>query len=103
MTAGEPVRDFTPVELVAERLLSACQWDVEPGKPVVENVGTGRPQTIREFAEHWWTHWNASGRLQFGVLPYRRGEVMRYVPLVEPRSAPDSAYSPSRIAAGRHG
>jgi nucleoside-diphosphate-sugar epimerase len=86
MTAGEQVRDFTPVEQVAARLLSACRWDIDQGNPLVENVGTGHPQSIREFAEHWWTRWNAPGRLLFGALPYRRGEVMRYVPLVDSRS-----------------
>jgi hypothetical protein len=52
--------------------------------PVVANIGTGQPQTIRQFAEHWWKEWGATGKLLPGALPYRDNEVMRYVPEVSP-------------------
>ncbi|MEI8283803.1 MAG: hypothetical protein WCG52_02325, partial [bacterium] len=51
---------------------------------VVANIGTGHPQTIRSFAEHWWKKWDAKGKLLPGALPYRDNEVMRYVPEVSP-------------------
>jgi nucleoside-diphosphate-sugar epimerase len=83
MSPGEQIRDFMPIEQVASKLLEAVTDEaVTPGRAKVENVGTGRPQTIREFAEQWWRHWEATGRLLFGALPYRAEEVMRYVPLV---------------------
>jgi nucleoside-diphosphate-sugar epimerase len=83
MTAVEQVRDFVPVEAVAaEFVATAAQAPLAPGVPWVRNVGTGRPQTLRAFAEHWWTQWNASGKLLPGALPYRQYEVMRYVPEV---------------------
>jgi nucleoside-diphosphate-sugar epimerase len=82
MTPAEQVRDFVPVEEVARQLLAACSRQLPPGEPLVANLGTGRPQTLRAFAEHWWTKWNAKGRLVFGAKPYRDGEVMRYVPQV---------------------
>jgi nucleoside-diphosphate-sugar epimerase len=83
MTAGEQVRDFIPVERVAYELLAACHDEtVQPGSPTIVNLGTGEPQTIRQFAEYWWNKWNAAGKLRIGELPYREGEVMRYVPLV---------------------
>ena len=43
-------------------------------------MSSGNPISLRTFAESWWTHWGASGTLKLGELPYRRGEVMRYVP-----------------------
>jgi nucleoside-diphosphate-sugar epimerase len=81
LTAGEQVRDFIAVEKVAAELLVAAGDDaVLPGLARVRNVGTGRPQTVRQFAEHWWREFDAQGELLFGQLPYRNDEVMRYVP-----------------------
>jgi UDP-glucose 4-epimerase len=81
MTPGEQVRDFMPVEQVAAAFLSALtRTDLKPGQPKLENLGTGQPQTLRAFAEHWWRTWDAKGKLLVGAHPYRSGEVMRYVP-----------------------
>lgn len=81
MTAAEQVRDFIPVEWVAEQFLNeTMRNDWEPGIPLVKNLGSGKPQRLRDFAEYWWQKWNAKGKLNFGVLPYRSGEIMRYVP-----------------------
>lgn len=83
LTPGEQVRDFIAVQQVADAILNAaCDETVEPGVPRVLNVGTGCPQTVREFAERWWRTFNARGQLLVGALPYRAAEVMRYVPLV---------------------
>ncbi|MFQ3671041.1 MAG: NAD-dependent epimerase/dehydratase family protein [Verrucomicrobiia bacterium] len=87
MTLGEQVRDFIPVERVAEFFLEAVsREDLKSGHPLVENVGTGRGRTLRAFAEEWWSHWGARGRLKVGEVPYRPNEVMRLVPLVGERS-----------------
>jgi UDP-glucose 4-epimerase len=84
MTAGEQVRDFLPVEVVAEKFIAAiARNDLRAGEPKIENVGTGKPQTLRAFAEFWWKQWNAKGRLKIGALPYRENEVMRYVPEIK--------------------
>ena len=81
MTSGEQVRDFVPAEKVAEVLVAALlRTDLCPGVPKIENLGTGKTQTLRAFAESWWQHWNAKGQLKIGVIPYRPHEVMRYVP-----------------------
>lgn len=83
MTPAEQIRDFIPVEDVAVELLVACtRTDLRPGCPKIENLGTGKPQTLRAFAEAWWSRWEAKGALKFGAKPYRAGEVMRYVPSV---------------------
>lgn len=81
MTAGEQVRDFIPVETVADAFVAAlARTDLQAGEPKIENVGTGKPQTLRAFAEDWWKQWNAKGKLKIGAVPYRANEVMRYVP-----------------------
>jgi nucleoside-diphosphate-sugar epimerase len=83
LTPGEQVRDFVAVENVAAKLLAvAGDETVEPGVPRVRNIGTGRPQSVRQFAEYWWRELGARGKLRFGELPYRDDEVMRYVPQV---------------------
>jgi UDP-glucose 4-epimerase len=84
LTAGEQIRDFVAVEYVAAELLAEVgDESVDPGVPRVRNVGSGRPETVRAFAEHWWREFGARGQLQIGALPYRDGEVMRFVPLLE--------------------
>jgi nucleoside-diphosphate-sugar epimerase len=81
MTKGEQVRDMISVESCANAILDvAVNRGLEPGKPEIHNVGTGRATTVRAFAESWWSRWNASGHLVVGALAYRQGEVMRYVP-----------------------
>lgn len=83
LTPGEQIRDFIAVEDAAQALLQAALDDsVDPRVPRVRNVGSGRPQSVREFAEHWWRTFDARGKLLVGALPYRADEVMRYVPLV---------------------
>lgn len=81
MTAGEQVRDFVPVAEVARAFLEVCvSRHLVKGRPEIHNVGSGKPTTLRAFAEQWWREWKATGRLLPGALPYRDGEVMRYVP-----------------------
>jgi UDP-glucose 4-epimerase len=81
MTAGEQIRDFLHVEDVAITFLVKA---VEPGVPEegarIFNLSSGKPYTLRAFAEYWWKEWNAQGSLMFGKIPYRQSEVMHYVP-----------------------
>jgi nucleoside-diphosphate-sugar epimerase len=87
MTPGEQVRDFTDVAVVAVEVLNECAWLSSRSQPTVSwsNLGLGRPQTILDFAQNVWREQGAKGRLQPGALPYRGGEVMRYVPEVGTR------------------
>ena len=80
MTEGEQLRDFINVKDVASKLLEACSSPQTPGKPSFQNLGSGKAQSIKEFSEFWWTKWNALGSLKIGELPYRKREVMRYLP-----------------------
>lgn len=83
MTKGEQIRDFIPVEDVAKFFVDSCMNDdLTVGQPEFNNIGSGKPQSILEFSEYWWQKWQAKGKLLKGKLPYRKGEVMRYVPRI---------------------
>jgi nucleoside-diphosphate-sugar epimerase len=85
MPPGEQVRDFIRVEDVADYFCHAVErQDLSDGQPLVENVGSGRAVTVREFCDFWWANWQAAGRIHYGRLPYRNGEIMRYVPEIPP-------------------
>jgi nucleoside-diphosphate-sugar epimerase len=82
MTAGEQIRDFTPVSSVAAEFLKSC---VNPHEGIlIQNIGTGMAQSLKDFAEQWWNDCSANGKLTTGALSYRKGEVMRYVPDCRP-------------------
>lgn len=86
MTTGEQVRDFVPVEVVAARLCEALtRDDLTPGRLLIENVGSGKPQSVREFATYWWGHWRATGKLLFGAVPHRPSECLRIAPKLQDR------------------
>jgi nucleoside-diphosphate-sugar epimerase len=80
MSGGEQMRDFISVDTVAEVFVRSLSEPLAPGVPKIANVGTGVPQSLAQFARHWWQQWGATGSLKLGVLPYRANEVMRYVP-----------------------
>ena len=81
LTKGEQVRDFISVSKVAEIFLDELDFgNMSESNLLIKNIGSGKPQSIKNFAEFWWRHWEAEGVLEFGKVPYRTGEVMRYVP-----------------------
>lgn len=86
MTAAQQVRDFMAVEDVAHELLNTCSQLNNASMPLrsIRNLGSGSSITVREFAEFWWNHWGGKGLLRFGTIPYRAGEVMRFVPDLTP-------------------
>ena len=84
LTLGEQVRDFSSVGTVVEKVLDALNFDsVQNGEPKILNIGSGKPQTVRQFVEYWWKEWGAKGTLHFGTIPYRRNEIMRYAPKIQ--------------------
>jgi nucleoside-diphosphate-sugar epimerase len=91
MTKGEQIRDFIEVTKVAEQLLGALSTTPNPGHVGIHHIGSGRPQTVRAFAEYWWKRWGATGSLKFGMVPYRTSEVMRYVPQTDMNPTPNMA------------
>ena len=85
MTMGEQIRDFISVEDVADEFVNNLLFDkVISGTPMIKNIGTGKPLTVREFSEYWWNRLEAKGELQIGMIPYRKNEVMRFVPEILP-------------------
>lgn len=83
MTSGKQIRDFIHVDEVIEELWSYCsQNKTLPGKPIIKNLGTGKPRSVLEFSELWWKEWNAKGCLLVSSKPDRENEIMRYVPEV---------------------
>ena len=81
LTPGEQIRDFVPVEDVARGLIEATFSLIDSDNAVrIENIGSGSPQTIAQFAKYWWEYWGAIGNLKIGELPYRGHEVMRFAP-----------------------
>ena len=81
MTTGEQVRDFVRVEEVADAFCAAVVApEVHPGHPVIRNLGSGSPMTLRAFAEAEWARMGARGRLLIGAVAQRPNETMRYVP-----------------------
>lgn len=80
MTEGQQIRDLMPVEAVARAFLDrVCNPLQRESCVQVFNLSCGDPISIRTFAERWWAYWGARGRLLPGTIPYRSGEVMRYV------------------------
>ena len=83
LTPGEQIRDFTSVNEIVKQLLIELDFsNVKSGIPIYKNIGSGKPQSTRQFVEHWWKKWGAAGELHFGAKPYRENEVMRFVPKV---------------------
>lgn len=83
MTKGEQIRDFINVLDVVKQIEIYCRKnDVKSGEMLIENVASGKPVTLKEFAEYWWIKWEARGTINYGAIPYRKNEQMRYVPKV---------------------
>ena len=81
MTPGGQIRDYLPVEEVANCFLNAATKDkADSGVPVLKNVGSGVPTTMKSFAQECWKNFGAKGLLKIGSLPYRENEVMRFIP-----------------------
>lgn len=81
MTAGDQIRDFIYVKDAAKAFINEVESDdIMAGIPVIKNIASGKEQTLKEFAKEWWRKWNAKGKIMFGQIPYRKNEVMRYIP-----------------------
>lgn len=80
MSTGDQVRDFINASEVAEQFIHALNFsDIEPGHPILRNVGLGKPQTLLEFAKGCWDEWGATGKLIVGPVGMRQGELKRLV------------------------
>lgn len=83
MTEGSQVRDFTPVDVVTDSILSAItRNDINQSLPRIENIGSGHPKSLLEFASEEWKRLNAIGKILPGMVAKRDNEVSRYVPML---------------------
>lgn len=79
MTYGEQIRDFSKVDDIAEKILKETINMNEDGI-IVKNIGSGKPLKLKDFVYKAWSSLNAKGKIQLGAIPYRKNEIMRYVP-----------------------
>lgn len=85
MTRGEQLRDFILVNDLAYRIVDEAEQLYERKAFIkIANLGSGKPKTIRSFAEEIWDDLHGSGKLRFGEIPYRANEIMKYVPDLTP-------------------
>ena len=82
LTQGEQIRDFVHVDDISKILFDECETMIGLKETflITKNIGSGAATSLREFVEKHWTNSKAEGKLMFGALPYRKNEVMRYVP-----------------------
>jgi nucleoside-diphosphate-sugar epimerase len=83
LTSGEQVRDFINVKDLVKLIFEELNFDdCQKGYPLFKNIGFGKAESLKEFANYWWGKWNAKGKLRFGEIQYRKNEIMRFVPSV---------------------
>lgn len=82
MTLGEQIRDYMHVERAAEAFLEIATQAPESQGFRAMNIGSGEAISLKDFASYWWKLWQAKGQLSLGEIPYRSGEVMRFVPQI---------------------
>ena len=82
ISKGEQIRDISEVKTVIKKLFFECQeihkrdnFDVR-----INNIGSGKNLSLKKFAKKLWHDFDAKGHLKIGTLPYRKNEIMRYVP-----------------------
>ena len=78
LTAGEQERDFIYVEDVADAYRHILQVPEKIKRSCLTiDVATGRPSSVKDFVTIAKSAFGARTKLNFGVLPYRPGEMMK--------------------------
>ncbi|MCX7817499.1 MAG: NAD(P)-dependent oxidoreductase [Syntrophales bacterium] len=75
MSEGEQLRDYLPVEEVAELLVKLALKQKDFG---IVNLCSGKPISVRKLVENWCKKYNWNIELAFGVLPYPDYEPMAF-------------------------
>ena len=75
MSSGRQIRDFVPVDHVAQLLLSLI---TNPKAQGIYNCGSGLPISLRELAEKRIIESHASTHLTLGVYPDREDEPLTF-------------------------
>jgi nucleoside-diphosphate-sugar epimerase len=75
MSAGEQLRDFLPVETVAECIVALANRTSGSG---LVNVCSGRPVSVRSLVEGWLRARGWKMALELGHFPYPDYETMAF-------------------------
>lgn len=75
MSAGEQVRDFLPVEQVAEYIVAIALQQKRTG---IINCCSGQPVTVKAFVENYLKEKNKHISLNLGYYPYTDYEAMKF-------------------------
>lgn len=78
MTNGEQIRDYLNITDAVNQLATISQQPNRNGLHV-SHIASGQPIRLKDFADYWWDHWSAVGKINYGQLPYRDYESMRIV------------------------
>ncbi len=78
LTQGDQVRDFVDVKTVCEKFLFVIM-DRNKKKFNTFNIGEGIGISVREFTLFWWEKFQARGKINFGAIMSRSGEIKRMV------------------------
>ena len=63
------IRDFLKVDKAAKKIIDkAFNEPTQPGSPIVENIASGIPITLREFAKKEWEELGSKGNLIFSEV-----------------------------------
>lgn len=86
MSHGTQIRDFISVDQVVDIFMQELDFSsFIDGNFYIRNVGTGKPQSLIDFANFWWRQFEAKGQLLSGQINARPGEIHRLVANVEDR------------------
>lgn len=81
MTLGNQLRNFMRVEEAVKKLLEiALNIDSYGNSGIVKNIGTDKNMSLFSFAKSEWERLGAKGEIINGVIPYRKNEIMSYIP-----------------------
>lgn len=75
MSGGEQLRDYLPIETVAERLVFLAMARADAG---IVNISSGKPVLIRDLVEGWISSEGWKIKLDLGRYPYRDYEPMEF-------------------------
>jgi nucleoside-diphosphate-sugar epimerase len=78
MTPAEQIRDYIDVKDVVIQLGRIVDLPIS-NTLKVHHIASGQPIMLKDFADYWWKHWDAKGKIIYGALPYRTYESMRIV------------------------
>ena len=85
MTKGEQIRDFISVDNVCVNFLKLIEKfsAIDYGNQITINIGSGISKSVAEFSRYWWNKFGSKAQLLIGSKPYRKNEIMRYVPKID--------------------